>query len=133
MKIASIQNLIQGNDDDPGESDEWQSDDPAPHVSAQPSTSEALADAEGEAPADAERGPVKNDYVVVEYHGKCYPGLMLTHFDDSREACISCMRKKGKFWEWPNSQDVLWYKERQIKKKIAPPIEISRNKYQVDW
>ena len=61
-----------------------------------------------------------NDYVVVAYEGKCYPGKVTAievrgNFTAFR---VSCMVKKGKNWVWPEREDEIWYNKDSLLKKI---------------
>lgn len=73
-----------------------------------------------------------NDFVVVKYNGHLYPGRRLSKPDTDGEAPVSAMVKKGKFWVWPPTPDVVWYKEGQIVREINPPKEMKGGMFLVD-
>ena len=97
---------------------------------AEPRSNVSLPSASA-APENTE--PERDDFVVVYYKGNMYPGKMLTDLDRDNDACVTCMKKKGKFWLWPEPPDSLWYHRSQIKKKIEPPKEVEGNLFEVTW
>lgn len=49
-----------------------------------------------------------NDYVIVKYENKYYPGIVEQM--DENEIFVSAMCSSKKQWKWPNPPDKLWYK-----------------------
>jgi hypothetical protein len=74
-----------------------------------------------------------NEYCVVKYEGKLFPGLIIgvseTH------ATVSAMAKCGRLWKWPERPDILDYEwERYVISGIAEPKKTSttRNVFAVN-
>lgn len=59
------------------------------------------------------------DYVVVRYEGKFYPGQVREFREEN--VLVSCMEQSGKkYWKWPAMPDEIWYFRNDILKKIEP-------------
>lgn len=77
-----------------------------------------------------------NDYVVVNYEGSFFPGV-ITGFqqEDSIKVIVSAMSLNGKYWRWPTVKDEIWYEESDVIKKIqlshVTPVN-ARGDFKVD-
>lgn len=61
-----------------------------------------------------------NDYVIVEYEGEFYPGVVKAKILDQIE--VSSMSMSGpNAWKWPEKEDRIWYHNAMVKEKIAAP------------
>ena len=70
-----------------------------------------------------------SSYVLVEYHGELYPGLVTKV--KKRGFQVSCLAKSGKNkWIWPEEPDECYYEPREVKEIIAAP-EIINNRGQM--
>lgn len=74
-------------------------------------------------------------YVVVTYDNELYPGIIKELHEN--EAVISSMTRTGKYWKWPNKEDILPFKLDKILGVIDAPQSVnSRGHYKVpvlDW
>ncbi|KAK9878374.1 hypothetical protein WA026_021682 [Henosepilachna vigintioctopunctata] len=70
------------------------------------------------------------DFVVVEYEGEYFPGIVIEKVDDNLK--VKTMTMSGNFWKWPDKDDILVYDMSEIKCKIESPALISsRGTYDV--
>lgn len=83
-------------------------------------------------PEPSPEKPAEEKFVIVQYSGKLYPGLVMSNDEKHEETEISAMKKRGKFWTWPNPPDVVWYRKNQIKGPLNPPQKIGDNLYQTN-
>lgn len=60
------------------------------------------------------------DYVVVEYDGNYYPGIINQTREGEYEISVMWPSGDDKF-KWPTKADVLWYKQKQLKEVISTP------------
>jgi len=70
-----------------------------------------------------------DDFVLFEYDGEVYPGVVLVKEDLG--CSIKAMAKSGCNWKWPKHEDILWYPMEDITEKIQPPKEINRGVLEV--
>ena len=65
--------------------------------------------------------PTVGDWVVVEYDGQTYPGLVTDRHVDTKEVRVNCMvaaRCSG-LYRWPEfGRDEIWYSETKVVRKI---------------
>lgn len=60
------------------------------------------------------------DYVVVSYEGKYFPGKIIDIRD--KEYFVSAMAQSGRTgWRWPDISDEIWYSEKEVVMTIKPP------------
>ncbi|KAK9728285.1 hypothetical protein QE152_g18095 [Popillia japonica] len=78
------------------------------------------------------RNSETSDEEELSEGGKLYPGLVMSNDEKHEETEISAMKKRGKFWTWPNPPDVVWYRKNQIKGPLNPPQKIGDNLYQTN-
>ena len=70
------------------------------------------------------------DYVIFEYEGKLFPGVVTGKV--AKKGCsIKSMRRSGLNWKWPKVEDEMLYNE-DIKKKIKPPKQLKREIIEVE-
>lgn len=63
-------------------------------------------------------------YVIVKYDGELYPAKILNKEKNEWYCCA--MRKSGvNHWKWPDSPDLLWYKDKDVVSKINEPKTIN--------
>lgn len=74
------------------------------------------------------------DYVVADYEGRKYPGKIISKESGDYEYEVSSMVKCGKYWKWPEKEDIIWFPSNKIIKKIDPPksSSSSRNIFLID-
>ena len=65
-----------------------------------------------------------NDYVIVEYEGELFPGIVCVK--NSTGAEISVMQRSGVNWKWPKLNDQIFYDNLDIKMIINKPKEVSK-------
>lgn len=77
-----------------------------------------------------EKEDLLNEYVVVVYDGKPYPGVVVDV--DAEELKVKCMHRIGqnRFF-WPPRDDVCWYKYDDILTKIPSPSPVTGRHHQV--
>ncbi|KAK9874449.1 hypothetical protein WA026_002788, partial [Henosepilachna vigintioctopunctata] len=63
------------------------------------------------------------DFVVVEYEGEYFPGIVIKKVDDNLK--VKTMTMSGNFWKWPDKDDILVYDMNEIKCKFESPTLIS--------
>lgn len=63
----------------------------------------------------------KGDFVVVLYEGERFPGMIL-ELEENSNFKIKTMTMSGQNWRWPEKEDVLSYEDKDVIKKIKPPI-----------
>ena len=66
------------------------------------------------------------DYVLVNYAGTPYPGVVTQIHGTETE--VDCMIRSGQFWKWPvgkKEKDLIWYRRQDIIKKISEPVPVS--------
>lgn len=63
----------------------------------------------------------KEDWVVVTYDDKCYPGKITKIVGNSKQVSVmkSCFPTG---WKWPTTPDEIFYKDENIIKQINPPV-----------
>ena len=72
------------------------------------------------------------DYVVADYEGRKYPGKIISKESGDYEYEVSSMVKCGKYWKWPEKEDIIWFSSNKIIKKIDPPKSSSSNIFLID-
>lgn len=70
-------------------------------------------------PTLMEKPLIEGDYVAVVYGGRKYPGKVVQEEDGEFE--VTCMKKSGKWWTWPQEEDKLWFNASRICCRIRIP------------
>lgn len=65
----------------------------------------------------------KNDYVIVQYEKKHYPGQVMEVKGTKYK--IKCMVKCGLAWKWPAKEDLFEYDLEEVKCQIEEPLPIN--------
>lgn len=58
-------------------------------------------------------------YVIVEYEGEFFPGIVKKKKNKKCE--VSTMTFDKNNWKWPEKEDVIWYDSSQVKEIIEAP------------
>ena len=61
----------------------------------------------------------QNDWVLVKYDEKTYPGTVTAVVGSEVE--VSIMEPAGKFWKWPVKADNIFYTRDNVLQHIDPP------------
>jgi len=61
----------------------------------------------------------ENDWVLVKYDEKTYPGTVTAVVGSEVE--VSVMEPAGKFWKWPVKADKIFYTRDNVLQHIDPP------------
>jgi len=64
-----------------------------------------------------------NDYLIVNYMGKKYPGRVLEVLDSGVR--ITAMEATKAHWKWPDRPDILVYSWNEISQRIGFPNPIN--------
>nr|CAI5830211.1 unnamed protein product [Callosobruchus analis] len=66
-------------------------------------------------------------YVIVKYEGELYPAKIL---NKERNEWYCCAMRKSRVnnWKWPDSPDLLWYKNEDLILQINEPKEINNRR-----
>ena len=67
--------------------------------------------------------PEVDEWVLVLYDDKQYPGIVMSKLNDSFE--VTVMVPAGSYWKWPSPKDVLFYNKKDILKKLQKPIPVN--------
>lgn len=65
------------------------------------------------------------DFVIVQYEGEYFPGVV--NDTNLTSALVSVMTMSGSGWKWPNEDDEIWYKFNDVMQLIKPP-EVSNSR-----
>ncbi|XP_050509916.1 uncharacterized protein LOC126886858 [Diabrotica virgifera virgifera] len=72
----------------------------------------------------------KDDFVLVQYDSEYFPGVVLERSNDTLR--VKSMTMNGKYWKWPDRDDILNYDFDDVVCKIARPSLINkRGAYEV--
>ncbi|KAJ8941959.1 hypothetical protein NQ314_010178 [Rhamnusium bicolor] len=92
------------------------------------SSIEITFESEGEGDDWAERSSFEDymfrddDYVIIKYDDSYYPGKIKETNIDGSEFRVSAMEKSGILnWKWPDHEDIMWYQENDLVKRIKSP------------
>lgn len=66
-----------------------------------------------------------NDFVIVRYDNKYFPGNVLNKEGTEYEVTTMVECAAGKTWKWPEPPDIVWYKEADVMAKITEPKKIN--------
>lgn len=69
------------------------------------------------------------DYVIIQYEGEFFPGIVLKTKDSEYE--VKTMTMSGKYWKWPKKDDILWYTKDDTLKICPPSIIDNKGNYEV--
>ena len=73
----------------------------------------------------------KNDWVLVFYEGKEYPGeiVSITDAGVAGDFQVSVMHSRLGKWKWPEHEDCIMYEKKNIIRKIQPPVPANTRGY----
>jgi hypothetical protein len=70
-------------------------------------------------------------YVIVDFEGEYFPGIVIKKEKDGAEVKVMCMAGPED-WRWPDKDDIVFYPNSDIKRVIqAPALKNSRGIYSV--
>lgn len=73
---------------------------------------------------------VVGDYVIVDFEGAKYPGVVAVVKKAGAE--MSVMTKSGVNWKWPQKTDQIYYSLNEVVRVISEPIKVNaRGTYKV--
>ena len=83
--------------------------------------------------SDASVEHLLNNYVVVKYDGRPYPGKVVDIDTQQGEVQVSCMHKVGhnRFF-WPARTDLCWYTLDDILAVISEPTKVTGRHFQIE-
>ena len=74
----------------------------------------------------------KDDFVIIIYDTKFYPGQIKQINSREKTFLVSSMVQSGLNFKWPEKEDILWYSLDQVVSKIEKPRQInSRGSFHV--
>lgn len=89
-----------------------------------------ISEIDEEEKAINKEGLKKEDFVIIIYENKYYPGQIKKVKANQKAFLVSTMVQSGLNFRWPEKRDNLWYFPDQIITKIRKPKEVnSRGSY----
>lgn len=80
----------------------------------------------------AENPLEEEDFVIIIYEGRYYPGQIKQINSNNKSYLVKTMKQSGFNFRWPEKEDILWYSQEEVISKIGKPRLInSRGSYYV--
>lgn len=92
-------------------------------VSVSKSDPPVAVDVQSEATVDQTLDVTMDEWVLVQYDGNLYPGVVKAI--EKGELKVSVMVRSGTRYKWPQVEDAIFYKMKDVIRKLSPPVLMS--------